>query len=119
MPGGARVDVTRILYHVMERGHGKHRIADGGNDRRRFVSRLGNTASSMEMTIYAWSLMSDSYLCRAQHKTCYVKPKMMHGVTTSAVAKYLMGARRALSCSSQTLPTPQAAHRSMEKGSLM
>jgi putative transposase len=59
MPRQARLDALGVLHHVMVRGIEKRRIVDDGKYRRRFVSRLGDTASSKGMTIYAWSLMSN------------------------------------------------------------
>jgi putative transposase len=58
MPKQAQPDAPRALDHVMVRGMEKRRIVDDGKDRRRFVSRLGNAASSKGMAIHGCSLMS-------------------------------------------------------------
>jgi hypothetical protein len=60
---------------------------------RRFVSRLGNAASSKGTTIYACSLRSNHDLCSGQHNRFYVKLRIILGVTTSTVAKSLMLAK--------------------------
>ena len=59
MPRQARLDAPGTLHHVIVRGIEKRKIAVDDNDRRDFVSRMGNLSSETGTTIYAWSLMSN------------------------------------------------------------
>ncbi len=59
MPRQARLDAPGTLHHVMVRGIERKNIFDDDEDRRNFVSRMGDLSSETDTTIYAWSLMSN------------------------------------------------------------
>jgi hypothetical protein len=55
MPRQARLDAPDTLHHVMIRGIEKRRIVDDDEDRKRFITRMGDLAMDTETKIYAWS----------------------------------------------------------------
>jgi len=57
MPRQARLDAPGTLHHVIVRGIEKRRIVDDRKDRENFVKRMGEIASDISTTIYAWALM--------------------------------------------------------------
>ena len=57
MPIQARLDAAGTLHHVIVRGIEKIRIVDDRKDRENFVKRMGEIASDISTTIYAWALM--------------------------------------------------------------
>ena len=59
MPRQARLDAPGTLHHVILRGIEKRRIVDDDEDRKRFITRLGDLAMDTETKIYAWSLMTN------------------------------------------------------------
>ncbi len=68
MPGQARLDAPGTLHHVIVRGIEKRRIVDDRKDRENFVKRMGEIASDISTTIYAWALVRNHSLCGAPHK---------------------------------------------------
>lgn len=63
MPRQARLDASGTLHHVIVRGIEKRKIVDDTTDRKNFVSRMGQIAADTDTAIYAWSLMSNHFLC--------------------------------------------------------
>ena len=59
MPRQARLDAPDTLHHVIIRGIEKRRIVDDDEDRKRFITRMGDLAMDTETKIYAWSLMTN------------------------------------------------------------
>jgi len=59
MPRQARLDAPGTLHHVVIRGIERGGIVEDDQDRKNFVSRLGNLAQETETLIYAWSLMTN------------------------------------------------------------
>jgi REP element-mobilizing transposase RayT len=59
MPRQARLDAPGTLHHVIIRGIEKRRIVDDDQDRKNFVSRLGQVAIATRTSIYAWALMTN------------------------------------------------------------
>ncbi len=59
MPRQARLDAPGTLHHVIIRGIEKRKIVDDKDDRKNFVTRLGDLASETKTEIYAWALMSN------------------------------------------------------------
>ena len=57
MPRQARLDAPGTLHHVIIRGIERRRIVDDGEDRKRFLGRLGGLARETGTRVYAWSLM--------------------------------------------------------------
>ena len=72
MPRKARLDAPGTLHHVIIRGIERRPIVDDDKDRENFVSRLGRLAAETETGIFAWTLMTNHFLCEASHKKCYV-----------------------------------------------
>ena len=72
MPRQARLDSPGTLHHVIIRGIEKKEIVADKYDRTDFVKRMGDLAQETGTSIYAWSLMTNHYLCEASHKKCYV-----------------------------------------------
>ena len=63
MPRQARLDVAGTLHHIMLRGIEKKQIFDDDLDREGFVNRMGKLALESRTKIYAWSLMTNHFLC--------------------------------------------------------
>ena len=59
MPRQARLDAPGTLHHVILRGIEKRYIVDTLDDRRDFVSRMGELAVGTQTIIYAWVLMTN------------------------------------------------------------
>ena len=59
MPRKARLDAPGTLHHAVIRGIERGRIVEDDQDRKNFVSRLGNLAQETKTLIYAWSLMTN------------------------------------------------------------
>ncbi len=64
MPRQARLDVAGTLHHIILRGIEKRQIFDDdGLDWETFVTRMGQLAVETKTKIYAWSLLTNHYLC--------------------------------------------------------
>ena len=59
MPRQARLDAPGTLHHVIVRGIEKRRIVNEDQDRKKFVTRLGDLATDTETKIYAWCLLTN------------------------------------------------------------
>ncbi len=59
----ARLDAPGTLHHVMVRGIERRRIIDDEEDGKEFVVRLGAVASETGTSVYAWTLLTNHYLC--------------------------------------------------------
>ncbi len=59
MPRQARLDAPGSLHHVIVRGIERRKIVKDNEDRKKFVSRLGQIATDTKTAVYAWSLMSN------------------------------------------------------------
>ena len=59
MPRQARLDAPGTLHHVILRGIEKRNIVDTREDRKNFVSRMGQLATDTQTIIYAWVLMTN------------------------------------------------------------
>ena len=59
MPRKARLDAPGTLHHAVIRGIERGRIVEDDQDRKNFVSRLGDLAQETKTLIYAWSLMTN------------------------------------------------------------
>ncbi len=59
MPRHARLDAAGALHHVIIRGIDRGNLFVDDSDRRRFVDKLGEYASTGECSLYAWALMSN------------------------------------------------------------
>ena len=65
------------LYHVIARGNQRQAIFRSDPDRRRYLDLLNRYLKRYDFHLYAYALMSNHYLCGAQHKKCYVKRGVM------------------------------------------
>ena len=63
MPRQARLDSAGTLHHIILRGIEKRQIVDDNLDRETFVNRMGQLALETKTKIYAWSLMTNHFLC--------------------------------------------------------
>jgi REP element-mobilizing transposase RayT len=77
MPRLARLDAPGVLHHIMGRGIERNKIFTSDKDREDFIARLSAMVEEGAMDVYAWALLPNHFLCRAQHKACYVKLKIM------------------------------------------
>ncbi len=77
MPRQSRLDAPGVLHHVMGRGIEKREIFFNDADRHDFIDALAGLSDDGAMDIYAWALLPNHFLCRALHKACYVKPRIM------------------------------------------
>ena len=68
MPRQARLDTPGTLHHVIIRGIEKKHIVDDVKGKKEFVFRMGELSTEEKTTIYAWTLMTNHYLCGAPHK---------------------------------------------------
>ena len=59
MPRQARLDAPGALHHIMVRGISKTDIFIDGQDRSRFLERLGQNVLAGKCSIYAWVLMDN------------------------------------------------------------
>jgi len=63
MPRQPRLDTPGVLPHVMGRGIDGIDIFSDKKDYMDFLDRLKSLCESKAMSVYAWSLMSNHYLC--------------------------------------------------------
>jgi len=64
MPRQGRIDSPGALHHVIVRGIERRRIFQDGQDRNRFVDRLGTILSETATPCYAWVLLRNHLLLR-------------------------------------------------------
>jgi REP element-mobilizing transposase RayT len=57
MPRQARLDAPGTLHHIILRGMERGKIVADKEDRRAFVTRLGEVATATGTTLYAWALL--------------------------------------------------------------
>ena len=57
MPRGARLDSPGTLHHVIVRGIERKEIVNDHEDRKNFLTRMGDIALETGTAIYAWVLM--------------------------------------------------------------
>jgi len=72
-----RVHFPGALYHVIARGNQRQAIFRSDADRRRYLDLLKQFRTRYDFHLYAYVLMSNHWLCGAQHKKCYVKLRIM------------------------------------------
>ena len=63
-----RLHIPGGYYHVMGRGLERRRIFNANDDKQQFLIRLGESLQRSEARCLAWAVMSNHYLCAAQHK---------------------------------------------------
>ncbi len=72
-----RIEYEGALYHVLSRGNERQDIVVTEEDRKLFLNTVGEMGERFEIDIFAYVLMDNHFLCRALHKACYVKPRIM------------------------------------------
>jgi REP element-mobilizing transposase RayT len=72
-----RIEYPGAYYHVMNRGNRREDIFLTDKDRQLFVDGLADSCDIYNVRLIAYVLMSNHVLCRALHKKCYVKPRIM------------------------------------------
>jgi len=77
MPRKARIDAPGALHHIIIRGIERKAIFKDSADRKNFLERCSAVISETQTGCYAWVFMTNHILCRALHKMCYVKPRIM------------------------------------------
>lgn len=68
MPRRPRVFVEGGIYHVYSRFARGAEVYRGADDADRFLDLLNQVARRDGLTVFAWVLMSNHYLCAAAHK---------------------------------------------------
>ena len=68
MPRQARLDAPGALHHVMGRGIDGIKIFINRKDREDFLERLADLCRADALSVFAWALMRNHYLCGAPHK---------------------------------------------------
>ena len=72
-----RIEYEGALYHVFSRGNNQQDIFLTDDDRHLFLDTIGQISERFDTEIFAYVLMDNHYLCKALHKKCYVKPRIM------------------------------------------
>jgi putative transposase len=62
------MDVPGALQHIIIRGIERKAVFKNSADRDNFIERLGRFFTETDTGCYAWVLMTNHILCRAQHK---------------------------------------------------
>jgi putative transposase len=63
MPRLARLDAPGVLHHVIIRGIERRNIFEDNEGRDNLLKRLGELLPSTQTLSYAWTLLSNHYLC--------------------------------------------------------
>jgi len=72
-----RIEYPGAFYHVVNRGNAGEDIFINDQDRKKFLEYLEKAIERFEIRIHTYCLMTNHILCRALHKMCYVKPRIM------------------------------------------
>ena len=72
-----RIEYPGAYYHVMNRGNRREDIFLTDKDRQVFLDGLADSCETYRIKLIAFVLMPNHILCRALHKKCYVKPRIM------------------------------------------
>jgi len=72
-----RIEYPGAYYHVMNCGNRGEDIFLTDKDRQVFLDGLADSCETYHIKLIAYVLMSNHFLCRALHKMCYVKPRIM------------------------------------------
>jgi REP element-mobilizing transposase RayT len=63
MPRLASLDAPGILQHAMGWGIEKRKIFFNDHDRQDFIDRVAGLCSKGAVTLYAWALMPNHFIC--------------------------------------------------------
>ena len=77
MARALRIQYPGAYYHVMNRGNRREDIFITDQDRKIFLDALADSCETFHIKLINYVLMSNHFLCRALHKKCYVKPRIM------------------------------------------
>jgi len=83
MPRQARLDAPGTLHHVMIRGIEGKRIFRDTQDRKDFVTRLGDLSEQTSTRILAWSLLG-----RVRAKIAWILSRE-YGIPVAEIARHL------------------------------
>jgi putative transposase len=72
-----RIEYEGALYHLLSRGNERSDIFMADKDRSSFLDAVGEMSERFAIDVFAYVLMDNHVLCRALHKMCYVKPRIM------------------------------------------
>jgi putative transposase len=72
-----RIDYPNAWHHVMNRARRREDLFVDKADYQQFIDLLQETAALFHVNVAAFCLMPTHILCRALHKKCYVKPRIM------------------------------------------
>ena len=77
MARALRIEYPGAFYHVINRGNAGDDIFKSLRDREKFLEYLQSSVERYGLKIHTYCLMTNHILCRAPHKKCYVKPRIM------------------------------------------
>ena len=77
MAHALRITFPGAFYHVTSRGNERKAVFKTKRDRNKFLEYLESATQRYDARIHAYCMMDTHYLCRALHKICYVKPRIM------------------------------------------
>ena len=63
MPRQPRLDAPGALHHVMGRGIDGVKLFSNRKDREDFLERLSDLCRADALSVYAWALMGNHFLC--------------------------------------------------------
>ena len=72
-----RLFARGVLYHVIVRGNQRQKTFFNDSDYQAYLERIGRYGKKTSVTVHAYCLMPNHFLCGAPHKTCYVKFRIM------------------------------------------
>jgi REP element-mobilizing transposase RayT len=77
MARALRITFPGAFYHVTSRGNDRKAVFKSKRDREKFLKYLESASQRYDALIHAYCMMDNHVLCRALHKKCYVKPRIM------------------------------------------
>ena len=72
-----RIQFSGAVYHVVNRGTARQATFVQEQDYEAFLKTLAEAHVLWGVEVFAYCLMSNHVLCRAPHKTCHVKLRIM------------------------------------------
>ena len=77
MPRALRNLIEGGLYHVYNRFARGEEVFSDPEEAIEFLDFLRDLKQRDDLQVFAWSLLSNHYLCAAAHKACYVEHAVM------------------------------------------
>jgi REP element-mobilizing transposase RayT len=69
--------IPGYVWHITHRCHKKEFLFKFARDRKRWMDWLFEARKRYNLSILNYMITSNHILCRALHKKCYVKPRIM------------------------------------------